>query len=189
MQTSHIKPNNLQRVCVYCGARSGSKTIYAEEAYALGEALARAGIELVFGGGGQGIMGAVSQGVLDAGGRVTGIIPEALMRRELGRSDIGHMQVVANMHSRKQLMADLADAFVALPGGLGTMDELYEMMTWAQLGFHQKPIALLNTAGYFDDWLKWLKHMEGEGFYHPEELGQLLVADTAQALIQQLRVA
>jgi uncharacterized protein (TIGR00730 family) len=175
-----------RRLCVYCGARNGNSPDYAKDAYALGRNIALRGIELVYGGGANGLMGQVAQGALDAGGHVIGIIPEALMNRELGRRDLQTLHIVPDMHVRKMQMADLADGFIALPGGLGTMDELFEIMAWAQLGFHQKPIGLLNTAGYYNHWLAWLSQMKETGFFDPSVNTTPIVADLPDDLVRQV---
>src|SRR3954449_13611628 len=154
----------MQRVCVFCGSKSGGRPVYADAARRLGAALAARGCELVFGAGHVGLMGVLADAVLAAGGRAVGVIPQALVDRELAHRGLTELHVVGTMHQRKALMADLSDAFVALPGGYGTGDELFEILTWAQLGIHAKPIGLLNVAGYFDAMLAWLDHMTREDF-------------------------
>jgi uncharacterized protein (TIGR00730 family) len=154
----------LKRVCVFCGASPGASPRYAEIAGKLGAALARAGVGLVYGGGAAGIMGALSDAALAAGGEVTGVIPKFLMARELGRTDLKDLRVVGSMHEGKQLMHDLSSGFIALPGGLGTMEELFEAVTWSQLGLHRKPIILLNTESYFSPLAELLDHALAEGF-------------------------
>jgi uncharacterized protein (TIGR00730 family) len=155
------RPN---RICVYCGAAEGSRAAYLAAARNLGAALGARGIELVYGGGHVGMMGALADAALAAGGRVTGVIPQQLVDRELGHRAVSELRIVQSMHERKLLMAELSDAFLALPGGWGTLDELTEMLTWLQLGFHQKPIGIVNVAGYFDALLAFEAHMEREGF-------------------------
>jgi hypothetical protein len=157
-------PARLERICVYCGAAEGARPAYLDSARVLGAEIARRGIELIYGGGHVGMMGTLADAALAAGGRVTGIIPQQLIDRELGHRSITDLRIVQSMHERKSLMARMSDAFMALPGGWGTLDELTEMLTWFQLGFHQKPIAIVNIEGYFDALLAFEAHMEQEGF-------------------------
>lgn len=152
------------RLCVFCGAAAGASPLYVAAARELGAAMAKAGIGLIYGAGGAGVMGALSDAVLAGGGEVIGVIPEALMAREYGRTDIADLRVVGSMHERKQLMHELADGFIALPGGLGTLEELFEAVTWTQLGLHDKPVVLLNVNGYYDPLLALLDHAVTEGF-------------------------
>src|SRR5262245_12742237 len=140
----------MRRVCVFCGSSAGNRPEYADAARHLGAALARRGLGLVYGGGHVGLMGVVADAVLRAGGEVIGVIPQALVERELAQAGLTRLEVVDTMHQRKARMADLADAFVALPGGFGTCDELFEILTWSQLGLHARPVGLLNVAGFFD---------------------------------------
>ncbi len=176
----------IQRLCVYCGSSFGARDAYRDAATALGGLLAARGIELVYGGGRVGLMGAVADGVLAAGGRVTGVIPRALMDRELGHTGVQDLRVVADMHERKMTMAGLASAFVALPGGWGTIEELTEMLTWLQLGIHRKPIGLLNVDGYFDPFLAFAERMIDERFVRPEQRALLNVATTPEAIVDRL---
>ena len=176
----------FNRVCVYCGSQPGDRPEYAEAAYATGMALATAGIELVYGGGRAGLMGALAEGALAARGRVTGVIPEALRARELGHEGISVLEVVPNMHVRKHRMAELADAFIALPGGWGTMEELTEMLTWLQLDFHQKPIGILNVAGYYDHLFAFVATMIAAGFVRPEHRRLCAVATEPGVLLAEL---
>lgn len=162
-----VPTHPLRRVCVYCGAGSGQLPAYEEAAHAFGRVLASRGIELVYGGGSTGLMGAVASGALAGGGRVTGVIPEKLQALELGKTDLTELRIVPDMHTRKKTMADLSDAFVALPGGYGTMEELFEAVTWTQLGYHRKPIGLLDVEGYFQPLLAFVQHMVDEGFVRP----------------------
>lgn len=154
----------MRRICVFCGSKSGEEPAFREHARELGRLLTARGHELVFGGGSVGLMGVVADAVLDAGGKVTGVIPEMLATVELVHPRVPEMRRVESMHARKALMAELSDAFVALPGGFGTLEELFEIITWAQLGIHQKPIGLLNTAGFYDPLLEMVQHMIGAGF-------------------------
>jgi uncharacterized protein (TIGR00730 family) len=147
---SKSPPTNLKRVSVFCGARDGKVPSYAEAAHALGRVLLRRGIGLVYGGGGVGMMGRISETVKAGGGEIIGVIPNALLAREVGRNDIGDLRVVRSMHERKAMMVEISDGFIALPGGFGTFEEFCEIVTWAQLGLHAKPVGLLNVDRYFD---------------------------------------
>ena len=158
----------MRRVCVFCGSSPGTRPAYAEAARALGRALADRRLGLVYGGGNVGLMGVVADAALDAGGEVIGVIPHALMAREIGHGGVTTMHVVDSMHERKALMADQADVFIALPGGVGTFEELFEAITWTQLGLHAKPCGLLNVDGFYDDLLRFLDHAWAEGFIKPE---------------------
>lgn len=175
-----------KRLCVFCGSQKGANPIYAEEARRLGRALAGRGIELVFGGGHIGIMGVVADSVLEAGGQVIGVIPQGLVERELAHRGLTTLHIVKSMHERKALMADLSDAFVALAGGFGTADELFEILTWKQLKLHAKPIGLLNTNGFFDPLLMWIAAAIGEGFVKEKYRGDLLVENDVQQLLERL---
>lgn len=152
------------RVCVFCGSRSGDSPIYAETAHILGTLLAVRGHGLVYGGGNIGLMGLIADAALDAGGEVIGVIPQHLLEREVAHANLTQLHVVDSMHTRKALMADLSDLFIAAPGGFGTLDELCEILTWAQLGLHHKPCGLLNVAGYFDPLLAMFDQATREGF-------------------------
>lgn len=176
----------LRRLCVYCASSPGVQPIYAERARTMGALIAGRGIELVYGGGHVGLMGTVADGALDAGGHVIGVIPRALMDRELGHTRIQDLRVVADMHERKMTMAGLADAFVALPGGWGTIEELTEMLTWLQLGIHAKPIGILNVAGYYDDFLTFAERMIDQGFVRPEHRALYRVESEPAALLDRL---
>ncbi|MFN3598044.1 MAG: TIGR00730 family Rossman fold protein [Rubricoccaceae bacterium] len=167
-------------MAVYCGARAGHDPAYAKAARALGTLLARRGLGLVFGGGRIGLMGIVADAVLAAGGEATGVIPQFLIDREVAHEGLTALHVVDSMHARKARMAALAEAFIALPGGLGTLDELAEMLTWAQLGLHAKPCGLLNVRGYFDGLLAFVDHAAREGFVRPDHR-RLLTADADAA--------
>lgn len=176
----------IRSICVYCGSSSGKGEAYVAAGNALGRAMAQAGIRLVYGGGTRGIMGAVARGTLEAGGKVTGIIPRFLINREAAKSALGALDdvvVVEDMHTRKHMMFEKSDAFVALPGGIGTLEEVVEIMTWAQLGRHRKPIAFVNIDGFWNPMLALLDHMRAEGFVHTGHLVQPLVVDTAQAVV------
>ena len=152
----------MQAVCVYCGSSPGARPVYAAAAQAFGTALARAGLTLVYGGGRVGLMGLIADTVLAAGGRAIGVIPELLVEREVGHTGLTELHVVPDMHQRKKLMADLADAFVALPGGAGTLEEFFEVFTWTQLGYHRKPVGLLDVDGFYDPLMTMLRHTVDE---------------------------
>jgi uncharacterized protein (TIGR00730 family) len=171
------------RICVFCGSSAGKRPAYAEAARATGRALLERGLGLVYGGGNVGLMGVLADTVLAGGGEVIGVIPEALMRREVGHSGLTTLHVVDTMHQRKALMADLSSGFVALPGGLGTYEEFFEVLTWSQLGFHPKPCGVLNVDGYFEPLLDMVAHGVTEGFIrdrhqalvmHDSDAGRLL---------------
>lgn len=155
---------SLRRICVYCGSRLGSRPIYAEAARATGRVLAARGTEVVYGGGDIGLMGELADATLAAGGHVIGVITRALLEWEVGHGGVSELRVVETMHERKALMADLSDGFLALPGGFGTLDELLETLTWAQLGIHTRPCGLWNVEGFFDPLLGMLDHAVSEGF-------------------------
>lgn len=176
----------LRRLCVYCGSGSGGRPEYAAAAKCVGEMLARRGIGLVFGGGSVGLMGVVADAVLAAGGEAIGVIPTRLRTRELAHTGVTQMIEVESMHARKQRMVDLSDAFVALPGGIGTLDELFETWTWLQLGIHRKPIGLLDVAGYYGLLAGFLGHMRDERFIRPAHLDCLLVDTEAERLVDRL---
>lgn len=173
----------LRRVCVFCGSRPGAHDHYMEDARRLGEALAKGGLGLVYGGARVGLMGAAADAALAAGGEVIGVLPRALMRAELAHPGLSALHIVGSMHERKALMAELADGFIALPGGFGTLDELFEILTWAQLGIHHKPVVLLNFGGFYDPLLEFIAHMQRQGFVAAAD-GMLLrsCSDAAAAL-------
>src|SRR5581483_12340238 len=173
----------MRRLCVFCGSALGVREQYAEAARRVGELLVQHRIGLVYGGGHIGIMGALADAVLRAGGEVIGVIPQALVDKELAHAALTELRVVATMHQRKAEMADLADGFAALPGGCGTLDELFEILTWAQLGLHRKPIGLLNVAGFFDPLLAWLEHSIREEFIREKHRSLLLTATEPEQLL------
>jgi uncharacterized protein (TIGR00730 family) len=175
-----------RRICVYAGSNAGSNPAYAAAAHALGRALATRGIGLVYGGGRVGLMGEVADATLGAGGEAIGVIPEALFDRELGHGGLTELRVVATMHERKALMAELADGFVALPGGIGTLEELVEVMTWGQLGIHAKPCGVLDAAGFYAGLQGFLDHMVAEGFLHERHRAGLLADADPAALLDRL---
>jgi uncharacterized protein (TIGR00730 family) len=176
----------MRRLCVFCGSSGGARDVYADSARRLGCLLAERGLGLVYGGGHIGLMGVLADAARAAGGEVVGVIPQALADKELAHTGLTALHVVATMHQRKALMADLADGFAALPGGFGTADELFEILTWSQLGLHARPVGLLNVAGYFDPLLAWLDHAVGERFLRPEHRRLLLTADAPETLLDRL---
>ena len=178
---------DLRSICVYCGSGHGGDPAFSAAANALGAAIARAGIRLVYGGGNVGLMGTVARAALDHGGHVCGIIPEFLRQRELMIADAQELVVVPDMHTRKRLMFERADAFVALPGGVGTLEEVVEQMTWAQLGQHRKPILLANVLNFWDPLLVLLHHMKQMGFIREGFEVNYLVADTVDEIVPKLR--
>ncbi len=180
---------NTLSICVYCGSRHGAKPAYTQAAVALGRAIGQRGWQLVYGGGKVGLMGEVADATLAAGGRVVGVIPQALQDREVGHTGLHEMHVVQTMHQRKQLMAERADIFIALPGGIGTLEELYEVWTWRQLGYHDQPIGLLNTAGYYDALLAFMDHTVAEGFLSADQRANLVVGTEPVPLLAQLAAA
>ena len=186
---SHASGDNrpMFSLCVYCGARTGADPRYAEAARALGTALGEGGHRLVYGGGHAGLMGTVADATLAAGGQVLGIIPKRLVSRELGHRGIQELRVVDTMHERKLQMAQAADAFVALPGGLGTLEELFEAWTWRQLGYHARPIGLLDTAGFYRPLLELLAHTRDAGFVDARTVDRLRVDTDPRRLLQALR--
>lgn len=173
-------------VCVFCGSSSGSNTVYSEAARILGRLLAESSIRLVYGGGNVGLMGEVADAVMMSGGEVTGVIPAFLMQREVGHRGITDLEIVESMHQRKQRMADLSDAFIALPGGWGTLEELSEILTWKQLGLITQPVILLNTNQFFDPLLDQMRLMVGEGFLNAMAFSLLQVETTPEDIISFL---
>ena len=180
-----MKPAPLS-ICVYCGSRHGARPSYTAAARALGAAIGARGWQLVYGGGKVGLMGEVADATLAAGGRVVGIIPESLQQREVGHLGLSELHVVPTMHLRKQMMAERADLFIALPGGIGTLEELYEVWTWRQLGYHRHPIGLLNTEGYYDELLRFMGRAVTEGFLSAEQHSALQVGTEPEALLLRL---
>ena len=177
----------MRNICVFCGSQSGTDLRYRQAAIELGGLLAQRGHGLVYGGGHVGLMGIIADTVLEAGGSVTGVIPRPMTERELAHETVTKLYVVSSMHERKALMASLSDAFIALPGGYGTLEELFEVIAWAQLGIHRKPIGLLNVAGYFDALLSLVDHMIGEGFIKTKHRGLFVTAEQPQALLDALQ--
>lgn len=176
----------MQSVCVFCGSSPGADPLYMRAAREVGVLLAERGLGLVYGGAQVGLMGAVADGALSAGGRVIGVIPQSLVRKEVAHMGLGDLRVVGSMHERKALMADLSDGFLALPGGCGTFEEFFEVVTWAQIGIHRKPCALLNIAGYYDPLLALIHHAVAERFVRPEHLGLVLVDTDSKLLLDAM---
>lgn len=174
------------RVCAFTGASRGLRAAHADAVQQFGAELSRRGLGVVYGGGHVGLMGVLADAVLAGGGEVIGVIPRHLMDRELGHHSITDLQIVPDMHTRKARMAEQADAFVGLPGGIGTLEELFEVWTWAQLGLHSKPIGLLNVDGFFDHLLGFCDQMVSDGFLPEDSRNQLVVADTSVALLDLL---
>ncbi len=182
----------IKRICVFCGSSDGKQSTYTEQGYALGRTMALRGIGLVYGGGGIGVMGAVANGVIEGRGEVIGIIPHALAAKEralhpqhLAAGEI-EMRIVNTMHERKAMMVELSDAFIILPGGFGTFDEMFEIITWAQLGIHQKPIGLLNVAGYFDPMLAMIERAIADGFIQQRYRDLILVDSEIEVLLAKM---
>lgn len=177
----------LKSVCVYCGSSPGILPGYAEAAQELARELVKHNIALVYGGGKVGLMGVIADAVMRLGGEVTGVIPEALMKWEVGHHGLTRLHVVKDMHERKAMMAQLSDGFIAMPGGLGTLEELFETLTWAQLGFHDKPIGLLNTAGFYDGLLSFMQQMVTQGFVKRAQAELLMDEEHADRLLARFR--
>jgi uncharacterized protein (TIGR00730 family) len=181
------KTPGFKRICVFCGTNPGERPEYGAAARELGRLLAGEGIELVYGGASVGIMGELADAAHEAGGHVTGIIPQQLMKKEAAHTGIPDLIVVASMHQRKSQMADLSDGFIALPGGIGTMEGFFEILTWGQLGIHRKPSGILNVAGYFDHLIEFLDHAVKEGFLAQEHREMIVVESDPRKLLQRLK--
>ncbi|MEK6728717.1 MAG: TIGR00730 family Rossman fold protein, partial [Planctomycetota bacterium] len=178
------KPTN--RVCVFCGASSGGRPIYAKVAQQLGKAIVSQNMGLVFGGGSVGLMGVIADAVLEEKGEVVGVIPHALSSNEIAHQGLTELRFVSGMHERKAMMAELSDLFIAMPGGYGTLDEFFEILTWSQLGLHAKPIGLLNVDGYFDLLLAFLNHVLQERFIQPKHHQLLVISSDPETLLSEL---
>ena len=181
--------NKIRSVCVYCGSSPGRSEVYLRAGQTLGRSIAEAGLRLVYGGGAKGIMGAVADGAIRAGGKVTGVIPRFLVNREATESALGKLDelvITEDMHERKHTMFQKSDAFVALPGGIGTVEEIVEIMTWAQLGHHRKPIIFGNVDGFWDPMMALIDHMKAEGFIHTGHLVRPLFVDRPEAIVAAL---
>jgi uncharacterized protein (TIGR00730 family) len=179
----------MKAIAVYCGANHGADPAFADAARGLARVLVEHNIGLVYGGGKVGLMGTIADEVLRLGGEATGVIPKALMEREVGHAGLTRLFVVKNMHERKAMMSELAAGFIAMPGGMGTLEELFEMVTWAQLGIHAKPIGLLNVNGFWDGLSNFVGHMVAQGFVRPAHAELLMVEPDPQALVRRLQAA
>lgn len=179
----------MKTLAVYCGAAHGANPLYADAARGLARAMVEHNISLVYGGGKVGLMGVIADEVLRLGGEATGVIPRALVEREVGHAGLTRLFVVKDMHERKAMMSDLSEGFIAMPGGMGTLEELFEMVTWFQLGIHAKPIGLLNVNGFYDGLRSFVHHQVEEGFVRPEHEGLMMAESDPEALIRRLRAA
>jgi uncharacterized protein (TIGR00730 family) len=187
--SDHQPKRQIQSLCVFCGSTTGSRLIYSHTAEQLGRALANSQVALVFGGGRVGLMGVLADSVLAAGGQAIGVMPRALVEKEIAHPSLTKLHVVESMHQRKAMMADLADAFLLLPGGFGSWEEFCEIVTWLQLGIHRKPCAILNVAGYYDSLLSLADHALAEGFLRPAHHDMVIVEENPQALLSRLATA
>lgn len=176
----------MKRLAVYCGSATPADLTYIDAARHVGRTLAERGIGVVYGGGRLGLMGAVADAALEAGGEVIGVIPQALVGAEVAHKGCTELHVVETMHQRKQMFTDLSDGFVTIPGGVGTMDELWEAISWAQLGYHKKPVGLLNVAGFYDQLIGFNRHMTQVGFIRPQHAGIMLHADAIEDLLEAM---
>ena len=176
----------MNRICVFCGSKTGTNPLFLKTAVELGRVLAQRGLGLVYGGASIGLMGAVADSVMGCGGRVVGVIPEAMATKEVAHEGLSEMHVVSSMHERKSMMARLADGFVALPGGFGSFEELLEMITWAQLGIHRKPVAILNVSGYYDPLIQLFERAIEEGFIKPRNRQLVVVKQEPDELLETL---
>ncbi|MEP6785009.1 MAG: TIGR00730 family Rossman fold protein [Sphingomonadales bacterium] len=176
----------MKRLAIYCGSATPADPVYVESARAVGHALAKRGIGVVYGGGKLGLMGAVADAALAAGGEVIGVIPEALVSAEVAHRGCTELHVVTGMHERKARFTELSDGFVTLPGGVGTMDELWEAISWAQLGYHEKPVGVLNVAGFYDGLLAFNTHMIATGFIRPQHAGIMVADDNLESLLDRM---
>jgi uncharacterized protein (TIGR00730 family) len=177
----------MKSIAVYCGASLGAKPVYADAARALARALVEHNIGLVYGGGKVGLMGVIADEVMRLGGEATGVIPRALLEREVGHGGLTRQFVVKDMHERKAMMSDLSEGFIAMPGGWGTLEELFEMLTWSQLGIHCKPVGLLNVDGFYDRLASFAQHQQEEGFVRPHHTALMMIEQEPDALIGRLR--
>ncbi len=183
----NLKENKLKRITVFCGSSFGSEAVYKNQAAMLGQVLAKQGIELVYGGANVGLMGVVADSVLSGGGKAIGVLPVFLREKEIAHEGLTELVLVDSMHERKTKMNDLSDGVIALPGGFGTLEELFEMLTWAQLGLHKKPIAILNINGYFDELIAFLQTMVNKGLLKEINRDMLLVSENIEGLLDQMR--
>lgn len=176
--------DTLKRICVFCGSNPGNDPAYLEAAQTLGAAIVTRGYELVYGGAEVGLMGTVADAALEAGGRVVGVMPKALVDKEIGHKGLSEQHIVSSMHERKALMADLSDGFIALPGGVGTLEEIFEIWTWAQLGHHDKPLAFMNVLGFYDPLCAFLDHQSSEGFVRKGHRDMAIFSKDAEEILQ-----
>ncbi|MFK8033236.1 MAG: TIGR00730 family Rossman fold protein [Hyphomicrobiales bacterium] len=174
----------LKRICVFCGSNPGNDPAYLDAAQTLGAAIVTRGYELVYGGAEVGLMGAVADAALEAGGRVVGVMPKALIDKEIGHKNLSEQHIVSSMHERKALMADLSDGFIALPGGVGTLEEIFEIWTWAQLGHHDKPLAFMNILGFYDPLCAFLDHQSSEGFVRKGHRDMAIFSKNAEEILR-----
>ncbi|MBY0557606.1 MAG: TIGR00730 family Rossman fold protein [Burkholderiaceae bacterium] len=179
----------MKTICVYCGANPGNHPQYAAAARALGQAMVAQNLALVYGGGNVGLMGIIADEVLKLGGEVTGVIPTNLVEREVGHTGLTRQFIVKDMHERKAMMASLSDGFIAMPGGMGTLEELFEMLTWSQLGLHRKPVGLLNVDGFYDQLSGFIAHASGEGFIRSQHVELMQVEAQPERLLQRLKAS
>jgi uncharacterized protein (TIGR00730 family) len=177
----------MKSICVYCGSSIGASPDYAEGARALAAQLVKNNIGLVYGGGNVGLMGTIATEVIRLGGEVTGIIPKALVDKELSHTELTRLHVVKDMHERKAMMAEQSDGFIAMPGGMGTLEELFEILTWAQLGFHQKPVGLLNTNGFYDKLIEFVHHQVEQRFVGKDQVDVIFADASAEVLVEQFK--
>ena len=176
----------MKSIAVYCGASFGADPVYAEAARALARAMVGRNIALVYGGGNVGLMGVIADEVMRLGGEATGVIPRALVDKEVGHAGLTRLFVVKDMHERKAMMAELSDGFIAMPGGMGTLEELFEMLTWSQLGIHAKPVGVLNVAGFYDKLVAFMAHLQDEGFVREQHARLMMVESEPDALLARL---
>ena len=177
----------MKSICVYCGSSLGAADHYADAARALAGQMVAGKLALVYGGGNVGLMGVIADEVMRLGGEATGVIPIALMDKEVGHRNLTRLHVVKDMHERKAMMAELSDGFIAMPGGIGTLEELFEVLTWSQLGFHNKPIGLLNVNGFYDDLIKFIQHLVAQGFLRSEHASLMMHEPDAPGLLQRFK--
>lgn len=174
----------MKAICVYCGSRVGNKAEYVDAAKELARKLVAADVTVIYGGGDIGLMGVLADEVIAQKGRIIGVIPQGLLDREVAHADLTELHVVSDMHERKAMMADFADGFIAMAGGLGTLEELFEILTWAQLKIHEKPVALLNVAGFYDGLLTFLRHQIEQGFVSPKDVDRMVVGETVDDVLK-----
>ncbi|RZI43064.1 TIGR00730 family Rossman fold protein [Herbaspirillum sp. HC18] len=177
----------MKSLCVYCGSSIGASPAYADAARLLAKSMVESNIALVYGGGNVGLMGVIADAVMRLGGEATGVIPKALMDKEVGHTTLTRLHIVKDMHERKAMMAELSDGFVAMPGGIGTLEELFEVFTWSQLGFHDKPIGLLNVNSFYDGLIAFLRHVVTERFLKPEQASLLIHEPEPSLLVERLK--